>query len=46
KPLPIIDYHCHIDARQIYEDVRFDNICDLWLGGRMADGGCAGDHYK
>ena len=45
-PLPIIDYHCHIDARQIYEDVRFDNICDLWLGGRMADGGCAGDHYK
>ena len=45
-PLPIIDYHCHIDARQIYEDVRFDNICDLWLGGRNADGGCAGDHYK
>ena len=45
-PLPIIDYHCHIDARQIYEDVRFDNICDLWLGGRNSDGGCAGDHYK
>lgn len=45
-PLPIIDYHCHIDARQIYEDVRFDNICDLWLGGRTPSGSCAGDHYK
>lgn len=45
-PLPIIDYHCHIDARQIYEDVRFGDICDLWLGGRNSDGGCAGDHYK
>ena len=35
--MPIVDYHCHLDARDIYEDVRFDNITRLWLGG---------DHYK
>ncbi|MBR2589755.1 MAG: glucuronate isomerase [Clostridia bacterium] len=34
---PIIDYHCHLEAREIYEDKRFANITDLWLGG---------DHYK
>lgn len=36
KP-PIIDYHCHIDPREIYEDRRFDDLSQLWLGG---------DHYK
>ncbi len=35
--MPIIDYHNHLDPRAIYEDVRFDNITELWLGG---------DHYK
>ncbi len=35
--MPIIDYHCHVSPREIYEDVRFENIADLWLGG---------DHYK
>lgn len=35
--LPIIDYHCHISPREIYEDVKFDTITDVWLGG---------DHYK
>ena len=34
---PIIDYHCHIDPREIYEDRRFDDLAQLWLGG---------DHYK
>ncbi len=34
---PIIDYHCHIDPKEIYEDKRFYNITQLWL---------AGDHYK
>lgn len=24
--MPIIDYHCHIDPRDIYEDRRFENI--------------------
>lgn len=35
--LPIIDYHCHLDAKDIYEDVHFENITGLWLSG---------DHYK
>lgn len=35
--LPIIDYHCHISPREIAEDVRFENIAQVWLGG---------DHYK
>lgn len=34
---PIIDYHCHINPREIAEDRRFDNITQVWLGG---------DHYK
>ena len=34
---PIIDYHCHLDPRAIYEDCQFDNITQVWLGG---------DHYK
>ncbi|MDF2906286.1 MAG: Glucuronate isomerase [Herbinix sp.] len=35
--LPIIDYHCHINPREIAEDRHFDNITQVWLGG---------DHYK
>lgn len=35
--MPIVDYHCHIDAKDIYEDRRFENITQVWL---------AGDHYK
>ena len=35
--LPIIDYHCHLDPREIFEDRRFENVTRLWLGG---------DHYK
>ncbi len=34
---PIIDYHCHISPREIYEDLRYDNLTQVWLGG---------DHYK
>ena len=34
---PIIDYHCHIDPKEIYEDRTFENITQVWLGG---------DHYK
>ncbi len=37
RKLPIIDYHCHINPREIYEDRRFDNIAQIWLEG---------DHYK
>ena len=35
--MPIIDYHCHIDPKDIYEDRRFSSITQVWLGG---------DHYK
>ena len=35
--LPIIDYHCHVSPKEIYEDKKFENITELWLGG---------DHYK
>lgn len=44
--LPIVDYHCHISPKEIYEDRRFNNIAEVWLGGRNADGTYFGDHYK
>ena len=37
EELPIIDYHCHLSPQEIAEDVKFDNIIRVWLGG---------DHYK
>ena len=37
KDQPIYDYHCHIDPKEIWEDRRFENLTQLWLGG---------DHYK
>ncbi len=37
EKLPIIDYHCHLDPRQIAEDYRFSDIGEFWL---------AADHYK
>ncbi len=44
--LPLCDYHCHLNPREIYEDRRFDNLAEVWLGGRNPDGSYAGDHYK
>lgn len=35
--LPIIDYHCHISARDIAENVSFGNLTNVWLDN---------DHYK
>ena len=35
--MPIVDYHCHIDPKAIYEDQPFESITQVWLGG---------DHYK
>jgi len=46
KDEPIIDYHCHISPKEIYEDRRYDNIAQVWLGGRNDDGTYFGDHYK
>lgn len=41
EKLPIIDYHCHVPPREIYEDRVYDNITQVWLGGNGY-----GDHYK
>lgn len=37
KDLPIIDYHCHLSPKEIWEDREFENIGVMFLGG---------DHYK
>ena len=46
KSLPLADYHCHLNPREIYEDRRFQNLVEVWLGGQQADGTYFGDHYK
>ena len=37
KPMPVIDYHCHLPQQQIAEDLQFKNLTQVWLYG---------DHYK
>lgn len=37
EPLPIIDYHCHIQPKEIADNRQFKNLTELWLEG---------DHYK
>lgn len=37
KKMPIIDYHCHINPKEIADNKSFTNITQVWLGG---------DHYK
>ncbi len=37
EAMPIVDYHCHVSPREIYEDKHFENISQVWLSG---------DHYK
>ncbi len=44
--LPLVDYHCHISPKEIYEDRRFQSLEEVWLGGKQPDGSYAGDHYK
>ena len=44
--MPLVDYHCHLSPKEIYEDHRFNNIAEVWLGGRQPDGSYFGDHYK
>ncbi len=46
EKLPLVDYHCHLNPREIYEDRRFNNLAEVWLGGLQPDGSYAGDHYK
>ena len=35
--MPVLDYHCHINPKEIAEDRKFENITQVWLEG---------DHYK
>lgn len=35
--MPVLDYHCHINPKEIAEDKMFQNITQVWLSG---------DHYK
>ena len=35
--MPIFDFHCHLPIEEIYNDRKFANITECWLGG---------DHYK
>ena len=35
--MPVFDYHCHINPKDIAEDRMFNSITEIWL---------AGDHYK
>lgn len=37
KDMPIFDFHCHLEAKEIYENKNFESITQVWLGG---------DHYK
>ncbi|WP_342387973.1 glucuronate isomerase [Salinicoccus bachuensis] len=37
KDLPIIDYHNHLNPKEIYENENYRSITEVWLGG---------DHYK
>ena len=44
--MPLVDYHCHISPREIYENRRFNDLVEVWLGGQQPDGSYFGDHYK
>ncbi|MGM0309458.1 glucuronate isomerase [Enterococcus sp. AZ045] len=37
EKMPIIDYHCHLSPKEIYENKPFTNLTEVWLSG---------DHYK
>jgi glucuronate isomerase len=37
ETLPILDYHSHLPAQQIADDINFENLTQAWLNG---------DHYK
>ena len=37
RDMPILDYHCHLSPKEIYENKTFYNLTELWLEA---------DHYK
>ena len=42
EKMPIIDYHCHLQPKEIMEDKKFRNLAEAWLGA----GDRYGEHYK
>ncbi|WP_225364508.1 glucuronate isomerase [Lentilactobacillus parakefiri] len=41
EKMPIIDFHCHLDPKEIYENKNYQNISRIWINE-----GSFGDHYK
>lgn len=41
KEQPIVDYHCHLEPVDLFENKQYNNLTQVWLN----DNG-AGDHYK
>lgn len=37
EKMPIIDYHCHLQPKEMYENEEFEDLGEMWLRG---------DHYK
>lgn len=37
EKMPIIDYHCHLSPKEMYENEQFQDLGEMWLKG---------DHYK
>ncbi|MCQ2414053.1 MAG: glucuronate isomerase [Clostridia bacterium] len=37
EDMPIFDYHCHLNPKEIWEDKKYRSLTEVWLGG---------DHYK
>ena len=37
EKMPIYDFHCHLNPKEIYEDKKYRSLTEVWLGG---------DHYK
>ncbi|GAF40756.1 glucuronate isomerase [Agrilactobacillus composti DSM 18527 = JCM 14202] len=41
KDMPIIDFHCHLNPNEIYENKNYPNITKIWINEDHY-----GDHYK
>jgi len=37
KEMPVFDFHCHLPPSEIAENIKYDNLSQIWLKG---------DHYK
>ncbi len=44
--MPNGDFEVVLTNSEIYENRRFDNLAEVWLGGENPDGTYFSDHYK